>query len=939
MTRPGRTHRPDATSRRGGAAPAAAALARTGALVALAAAGAVALGGAPLHAQGASDRGPPCPLPRGPFVVTDSSVRQEGCWCAIARSRDTIVSNYQRSARELRYRFSLDGRDNEFAPGTEYTAYLRPDSGQYRTPALFFGSTPAPRALGPGETGLGEDGDARVTLRTDLTQVLAAIRTAGRYVTPTGDTLTAPPRHVYAIGDVPPLTWDARALRPGSPAELTDADGDGIYEATLTMRAEFTRPATADGRAIWVRRLPIDAFPELTSPRRLDEALYRLALEELQQLVRPDSALSAGAKWEGVWTRDVSLASVLGLAFVMPDAVKRSLLAKLDATGRIIQDTGTGGSWPNSTDRTVWALAAWEVWAATGDRVWLRTAHDAIRRTAEQDLHAAFDRETGLFRGESAFLDWREQSYPRWMQPADIFQSQALGTNAIYHGAYRVLARMARALGEPSARWDSVATAVRDGIARHLWLPDSGWHAQYRYGRTALVRSPRAEGLGEALAILTGATPADRRLTAARRTPVVAWGTPSFWPYIPNERYYHNASVWPFVTAYTTWAAAEAGHTAGVEHGLAANTRAAALFLTNKENLTALAGHFEGTALNSDRQLWSVAGTLAATYRILFGMRLKEDRLAFRPMVPPAYGGERRLQGVRYRGATLDVTVRGHGTRVRRATLDGRPLARAELPATLAGAHAIVLEMDGTWPRDSVHLVPNVFAPETPVLRVEDGRLSWSEVRSAVRYVVHRDGVPVDSIDATRPRVAAGDGTSEWQVQAVDLHGYASFLSEPVRVGPADATLVARPEGVPLETEHAGYSGAGYVTLARDRNAELTLRVRVPRTGWYALDARYANGNGPVNTEDKSALRTLLVDGRERGVLVMPQRGVDRWTDWGWTNPVRVRLAAGTHTVTLRYTPLDENMNRRVNTALLDHVRLARLAPAPSPRAVRPPAR
>jgi hypothetical protein len=57
----------------------------------------------------------------------------------------------------------------------------------------------------------------------------------------------------------------------------------------------------------------------------------------------------------------------------------------------------------------------------------------------------------------------------------------------------------------------------------------------------------------------------------------------------------------------------------------------------------------------------------------------------------------------------------------------------------------------------------------------------------------------------------------------------------------------------------------------------------------------------------------------------MPQRGNDRWSDWGWSNPLRVRLAAGRHTLTLAYTPSDENMNRLVNTALVDEVRLSRL--------------
>jgi hypothetical protein len=41
-----------------------------------------------------------------------------------------------------------------------------------------------------------------------------------------------------------------------------------------------------------------------------------------------------------------------------------------------------------------------------------------------------------------------------------------------------------------------------------------------------------------------------------------------------------------------------------LEHGLASLFRAAAMFLTNKENMVAQNGDFNGTQVNSDRQLW-----------------------------------------------------------------------------------------------------------------------------------------------------------------------------------------------------------------------------------------------------------------------------------------------------------------------------------------------
>lgn len=867
-----------------------------------------------------------------PFRVTDTSVVQ-GPFTAIALSRDTIVSTYPRAAREAHFRFSLNGEDNEFAPGTDHTIFLRPTHGRLVTRVYVFGDDrerpPATAESAP----TSEEGVARVTFRLDLRQVLAALRTRGYYDPPLGRRIARGQlAHVYVIGEPAPLTWDLSALRPGSPLELTDPDGDGIYEGTVPIETQYTRPMTADGRAIWARTADLSAFPTLTSSQRLQDALYRLSLEELTQLVRPDHAFSAGAKWPGVWTRDISLSTILSLAIVAPDAARTSLLAKVDSSGRIIQDTGTGGSWPVSSDRMVWALAAWEIYASTGDSAWVRQSYDIIRRSAEADLHAVRDPATGLFHGESSFLDWREQSYPRWMQPADIYTSENLGTNVEHYAAYRVLARMARALGEPDRRWDGIADTVRLGLTKYLWQPDRGWFSQFRYGRVYLTRSPRAEALGEWLSCIYGAALGEQCRTLIIHAPVVAYGAPTFWPYIPGERFYHNATIWPFVTAYWTWASADARNTTAVERGLEDAARATALFLTNKENMVASTGHYEGTALNSDRQLWSVAGTLSNTYRVLFGMRLEPDRLVFRPMVPPPFGGTRTLSGVRYRGSTLTIVVRGAGDGVASARLDGQPLAAPEIPATLTGAHQIEITMNERWPASTVHLVPNRFAPATPHATLAGDSLHWQPISGATHYVVVQNAEPYQRTAATSVPARTDATLREYQVLATNATGDESFLSEPVRMVSTTAEVIAKPAGVELERADSGYSGAGYARLTADRNTAVSFPVRVAGDGIYAVDVRYANGSGPVNTADMVAVRTLIVDGEATGVLVMPQRGTNRWFDWGWSNVLRVPLRAGQHTLTIAFTPLDINMNRHVNTALLDQVRLTLLPGAVAPR-------
>jgi hypothetical protein len=870
------------------------------------------------------------------FTVTDSSVRQ-GRFAAAALSRDTLVSTYPRSGREMHFRFSINGQDNEFAPGTEHTLYIRPAGGRIVSPVYVFGREQPPSVPTPEAFATSEEGVARVTISLDLRHVLRALAREGAYDPPMGPPIRKEDfRAVYAIGDVEPLSWDVRGLRPGSPVQLTDADGDSVFTVTFPVEARYTRPLAGEGRAVWARKADVSAFPQLRSPEVLLDALYRMSLEELTQLVRDDGALAAGAKWPGVWTRDVAFSSVLALAVAAPDAVKKSLLAKVDSGGRIIQDTGTGGSWPVSTDRMTWALAAWELYAVTGDREWLRASYDVIRRSAEADLHAVFDPATGLATGETSFMDWREQSYPRWMEPRDIARSQAIGTNVVHYAAYRILADMAGALGEPAAKWTETADSLRAAINTHLWAPELGYYASFRYGRAFPSLVQRSDALGEALAILYGVADPERQAQVAARTPIVDFGAPTFWPYIPAMRTYHNGALWPFVNAFWTWAGAQAGNTAAVEHGLASVYRPAALFLTNKENMVASTGHFDGTVLNSDRQLWSVAGNLATHYRVLFGMRFGPDRLAFAPMVPPAYAGERTLSNLRYRGAALTVTVRGHGDGVASVRIDGRLAARAEIPATLTGAHTVEIEMNGRWPASTINRVPNRWSPGTPAAALRGGTLAWEPVRGAYLYIVYRNGRPLSTTRRTEVALEGAERVAEYQVLATDSAGMASFLSEPVRVARDEAVVVARPRGAPLEREHAGFTGEGYVRLTQETNTRVEVPLQLACGGEYVVDARYANGNGPVNTDARAAIRTLLVDGRPAGVLVMPQRGVNLWTDWGWGTPLRVALTPGAHTLTLAYTPLDENMDRRENTALLDHLRLTHLAAdAASPEACR----
>ncbi|MDE6645512.1 MAG: hypothetical protein K2J97_05460, partial [Muribaculaceae bacterium] len=118
-----------------------------------------------------------------------------------------------------------------------------------------------------------------------------------------------------------------------------------------------------------------------------------------------------------------------------------------------------------------------------------------------------------------------------------------------------------------------------------------------------------------------------------------------------------------------------------------------------------------------------------------------------------------------------------------------------------------------------------------------------------------------------------------------------------------------------------GYHGNGFVET--DHKSEpVSVSYTADNDGDYVIALRYANGNGPVNTENKCAIRSVMVDGKKVGTVVMPHRGSGNWNDWGMTNRVKVILTKGPHKIEVKMQPEDENMNIKTNHALIDEIQI-----------------
>lgn len=680
---------------------------------------------------------------------------------------------------------------------------------------------------------------------------------------------------------------------------------------------------------IWRLKNDISSYPQLSTSNRLHQAIFNMGLDEMVNAVEPDTTLRTGKEWAGVWTRDVSYSIILSMAYMQPEASKISLAKKVNANGRIVQDTGSGGAWPVSSDRMVWAIAAYEVYKVTGDKAWLKFIYPVIRDSFEDDFKVTYNDKTGLVKGETSFIDWREQSYPKWMQTADIYNSEALNTAVVHAQALRILSNIAKELGKKkeAAKYAEASNNLTEAINRQFWMDDKGYYGMYTYGRENLILNPRAETLGEALAILFDVASDERAKTISQSNPMTPYGPGIFYPQISDMPSYHNNALWPFVASYWTLACAKAGNEQATLQGFGSVFRPAALFATNKENFNLDNGDI-ATELNSSNMLWSLSGNIALTCRILFGINFEENGLSFLPFVPKNLSDSRSLNNFKYRNATLNITVEGYGDKIKSFRLNGKE-HEPFIPADIKGTHDIhiVMSNEDITPM-RVNNVPNLKAPLTPITWISNGYLCWNPIEYIGHYEVIFNG---ERIASTRETSFELSGEGEWQVVGVSDAGVESFASEPrsnakcfsVEI-PNEETSMKSEEISYQPTENpTGYRGNGFVETDHTATS-ITVPIEVAEEGEYSIAVRYANGNGPVNTENKCAIRTICIDGNKVGVAVLPHRGVANWNDWGLTNPVTANLTAGKHTVSIEFRPENENMNLATNHALIDRLEITK---------------
>lgn len=852
------------------------------------------------------------------FVTGDSVV--QGDFVAKAISDTEIITNYASPADEapsplIEFRLSLNSRDNELIPGETHYSIVGCDTiiplgvAATEKPALPANAKPL-------------DKNAEWFLKVNVSPLVKSFKEKGIYITNTNDTINADDfKGIWVAGNIDPLTWDFDNLYGKDLQKLYPIEGDTIYGVKIALNPDVQK---TDLPKNWKIDAPNSDYPIYTSDQTLINALYNMAIENMLAVVNKDNAFRAGENWEGVWTRDASYAIHLGIGLIDPERSINSLKIKVK-NDRIIQDTGTGGSWPVSSDREVWSIAAWEIYKITGDKEWLEYAYNVIKNSVADDIPTIWDNKFRLMHGEQSYLDWREQSYPKWMTPKDIYESMCLGTNAVFAETYSILAEMSEELGVDGEKYERIADELKNAINHNLWMEDKGYYSGYIYGGVYPLKSPMTDALGQSLCVIFDIADDGRDEKLIANTPATPYGISSIYPKIQNIKPYHNDAVWPFVQGYWNWAAAKAGNETALCHGLGAIYRAAALFGTHKELFVSTTGDYRGAATNSDKQLWSAAGNLAMIYRVFAGMTYLSNGIKFEPFIPASIPGTKNLKGFRYRKAVLNITINGTGDKIAEFTVDGEKRKDHFIPATIEGEHNIVITMadNAIKPAKATIKAPE-FMPATPWTAWNGDTATIAVPEKDVTYDIYINGKKTGTAKNDKVEIKNVDKYTTVNVVPVGKE-FTGFMSRTKEIIPEGAMTLYQFENVaPAGTELVPekYSDK-FVETTTEKNTDITFAVKVEKAGTYLIDLRYANGNGPINTDNKCAIRTLIVNNHEAGAIVMPQRGYGEWLSTGFSNMLQVELLSGKNMIQIKYvTPQNANMNGDVNTALLDYMRI-----------------
>lgn len=495
---------------------------------------------------------------------------------------------------------------------------------------------------------------------------------------------------------------------------------DSFIEGDSKALVREGKLVTAVGETIAVK---VDAgFPQVSSDCPMLDAMYGIAMRDHERVTIdpktyfymlcnrftrdfkiPDGMIPEGSVfWAGygfntyLYTRDTAYSSWLGTAYILPEVVESHLkylrglrrmvglkVAKLHdipIEGIPTEQTGMTGQemvqlyntncYTRRTDDIVWVLGLWEVYKSTGDEALLSYILDEFAYFDEHFYRYFMDEATGLYRGQSTFIDIGGAPYGG-RSASNTVTLKTLSTNCLYVGCFEMLRKVAAMLGKGALaetlqkRHDDLAASIRkhfSAVGYHHYLDDEGGS------------SGRQEVLGLAFLTLFNILPPDEGAKLLADYHDGDYGRPLMWPFCGSDRVYHDNSTWPFANTIFAMAEYKVGNKQDVIRKTMGGLCRHALNGNFNEVLEWKTGKFVGCP----SYIWSAASFLALVYKMIAGMEVSEaGKLSFKPVLPEELGGRFELTGLKVGGMTVNLHVRGNGEAIERCVVDGHETQEA----------------------------------------------------------------------------------------------------------------------------------------------------------------------------------------------------------------------------------------------------------------------
>ena len=713
---------------------------------------------------------------------------------------------------------------------------------------------------------------------------------------------------------------------------------DGIIDTkgTVTVNSPTSITSTTSGTAkTWTQTKNTSDMPKFTAPNTpLAEAVYNLSMEETvinKFQSEFGTAFYTGETWRKVWTRDTAMACEFSLAAIYPEIslnCAKEKVVEFEGFKVFEEDTGTGGSYPVSTDKIITYLSVWEIYLSTGDTSVLEYFYDICLDNIKQDYNTVYDTESGLMKGETCGLDWRSQTYPDWMgneveeSLANIAEGKAASVNMIYLGVLQRMIQTAEILGKNDTTYlQEKYDALYDAVTDRLWHDELGAYAAWEY--PSYMGAPLAykiDCIANGYALWFNIGSEQQLKSIAENYPLVTYGANVVYPNKQGDlehkdRIYHNRGVWPGWEAQLMLAGAQHGYDELSEEIWNSCITAAATSLVNKEVVDFTTG--EGIHVN--HQLWSIAATLSGYYKVLFGMIYDTDGITFEPYVPQWMEGPFYLKNYKYCDATIDLSLTGKGSEIVSITVNGENAGTSyTLPFGAKGNYKIdivVKESANEYTDEKVNLNDeknHVISPKMPVAKLSGRTLTWG-AQSGCTYKVWTGSEYVDC--ATNSYTIDPNVYGAYSVVVVSKDGVWSEMSRPVIVSPDRIKIEA--ESCTLKNlSKATVSGKQVVTdtFAANVDRSLTINVDIKEAGQYLFYANYNDysSNDPTSCSN-CAIRSVFVDGKDVGALVFPVVNFDFQT----STHLLIDLTEGSHEIVVKFDKsnyYDSNMSQDKHT-------------------------